>query len=230
MIYFGFDEVLYGWSRYFDLCNAFELRESDPSAAPSTKTLNKWRVDSPKGFAWILHAQPAFVESLVRAYEVGRADIDDEGRNGWAVTQERAHAVAAKALFLETPPELPPSDVSRTIMREVGGRLTSESKRPIIWESSGLWTVEDGSAIAADAGLVYAVDPFLLAADGLPLPAGSDACFRITERAAARRQFDRWDMEQLVEWCDGYDRAFVLFAGRFKVSHAKELALLLRRE
>ena len=63
---------------------------------------------------------------------------------------------------------------------------------------------------------------------GTPLPRSRDIVFRVTERAAARRQFDRWDMQRLLEWCAPYQRVFVLFGGRFKVAHAKELSLLVR--
>ena len=99
MIYYGFDEVLYGWSRYFDLCNAFEMRHAHQGEdAPSLATLNKWRVDSPRGFAWVLHADPSFVEALVEAYERNEAAVTDAMREGWRKTQELAHALAAKAM------------------------------------------------------------------------------------------------------------------------------------
>lgn len=231
MIYFGFDEVVYGWPRYFDLCNSFELRNAaTPEDEPTTETLNRWRVESPKGFAWVVHTTAAVNELLVRAYELNRAELDEAMDAAIAETEERAHALAAKAILIATPPELPPSDISRGVLRQLGARMRAKTKRVLIWESSGLWTAEDAQSVAADAGFVYVVDPFMLHAEGVDIGSGAVAAFRITERAAARRQFDGWEMRQLVEWASGFERTFVLLAGRFKIAHAKELSLLLRDE
>lgn len=230
MIYFGFDEVVYGWERYFDLCNSFELRNApNPSDNPSVTTLNRWRVDSPKGFAWVLHVDSAVCEELVDAFEAG-ADLADTIDDAIARTEERAHALAAKALIVETPPELPPSDASRRLIAALGQRFAKKSKRPLLWEPSGLWTREDATAVAADAKMALVIEPFILAAEGETLSRQPVAAFRVTERAAARRQFDAWEMEQLATWAGEHERAFILLAGRFKIPHAKELSLLLRDE
>jgi hypothetical protein len=229
MIYYGFDEVLQGWDRYFDLCNLFEVRPPTESEHQSIKTLNRWRVDSPKGFAWVLHAEPGCADGLVEAYQGNSTELPSTIAAAMAATEERAAALAAKAIVLETPPELPPSDTSRALLAAFGEQWKTVSKRPVIWESSGLWTVEDGRAIAAEAGFVYVVDPFMIDRDGGDLGRGGDAAFRITERAAARRQFDSWEMEQLIDWAEPFDRTFVLLAGRYKVPHAKELHVLTSR-
>lgn len=229
MIYFGFDEVVYGWQRYFDLCNGFELRNAaTPDDEPSLSTLNRWRVDSPKGFGWIVHTTTEVNDLLVDAFERGITTIGPEFDEALAATEERAHALSAKAIILETPPELPPSDTSRALVVNLGKRLAEVTKRALIWEASGLWTFEDGSKVAKDAGMAYVVDPFMLAADGETLPKSPVAAFRVTERAAARRQFDGWELEQLVDMCESHERSFVLLAGRYKIPHAKELSLLLR--
>lgn len=231
MIYYGFDEVVYGWERYFDLCNAFELRApQDKTDAPSISTLNKWRVDSPKGFGWLIHAEPEIAEGLVAAYEADAESLPAYVDEAIERTEERAHALGAKAIILETPAELPPSDASRRLVVELGQAWTAQTKRPLIWESSGLWTSEDGRAVAAEGGLVYVVDPFILEQEEIGLGRGGDAAFRITERAAARRQFDSWEMEKLIGWCEPFDRAFILLAGRYKIPHAKELSVLMGRE
>lgn len=226
MIYFGFDEVVYGWSRYFDLCNAFEVRNAaSPQDDPSIATLNKWRVDSPRGFAWIVHTDREVERLLLEAFEAGRTTLGTELDAALERTEQRAHALAAKAIILETGPDLPPSDTSRALIRALGERLRAHTKRVLLWESSGLWTHEDAGVVARDAGFTHVVDPFLLDAEGERFGGGPVAAFRITERAAARRQFDSWEIEQLVEWARTSERAFILLAGRFKIPHAKELAL-----
>ena len=230
-IYYGFDEVLYGWDRYFDLCNAFELRqESNPDDDPNTATLNRWRVDSPKGFAWIMHVDRAVIDGLLTSFEAGSPSVADAA-DGLRRTEERAHALAAKALMLATPPDLPPSDTSRALIRDLAGQLREHSpKRVLLWEPSGLWTDEDAGAIAEQCGLTLTVDPFLRNAEGQAPSPAPVAAYRVTERAAARRQFDSWEMEQLINWADANERTFVLLAGRYQIPHAKELAHLLRSE
>ncbi len=229
MIYFGFDEVVYGWTRYFDLCNSFELRNADhPDDEPSIATLNRWRVESPRGFAWNVHTSPEINRLLLAAFENGSSTLPPAMEAAIEQTLARVKALAAKSLVLETPPELQPSDVSRALIRKLGARLAEATKRPVLWEASGLWTFEDGHAVAAEAGLAYVVDPFILEADLEELPRSPVAAFRVTERAAARRQFDGWEMQKLIDWTRNHERTFVLLAGRFKIPHAKELALLLK--
>lgn len=228
MIYYGFDEVLYGWDRYFDLCNAFEVRNPhDADKFPTIETLNRWRVDSPRGFGWIVHAVPQVSQLLVRAYEGKDPSIDDDFREAMRRTEERAHALAAKAIVVETPPGFPPSDASRAAMRALGEAWAEETDRALIWESSGLWTTEDGRAVVAETPFVYTVDPFIVNAEELGFGRGGDAAFRVTERAGSRRQFDSWEMEKMIGWGDAFDRTFVLLSGRYKIPHAKELSILL---
>lgn len=229
MIYFGFDEVVYGWPRYFDLCNAFEVRNAaSPQDDPSIATLNKWRVESPRGFAWIVHTDREVEQLLLEAFEAGRTFFDERLDEALDRTEARAHALAAKAIILETGPDLPPSDTSRALIRALGEQLRARTKRALLWESSGLWTHEDAGRVAQGGGFAHVVDPYLVEADGGAPGGGAVAAFRITERAAARRQFDGWELEQLLEWGGQSERAFVLLAGRFKIAHAKELALLLK--
>ena len=102
MIYFGFDEVVYGWPRYFDLCNAFEVRGArDTGETPSLATLNRWRVESPRGFAWLLHAEPEIAASLVGAYDRGETVLPPEIDSATAATEARAHALPPKAIGVE---------------------------------------------------------------------------------------------------------------------------------
>jgi hypothetical protein len=165
--------------------------------------------------------------ALVRAYEAGDTSLGDEFAEAMERTEERAHALAAKAILLETPPELPPSDVSRELIRKLGEAWSEQTKRALIWEGSGLWTTENGREVTADSGFVYTVDPFIVEAEELGFGKGGDAAFRVTERAGARRQFDSWELQKLVRWGDAFDRTFVLLSGRYKIPHAKELSILL---
>ncbi len=228
MIYFGTDEIKRGWDRYFDLCNALEVRnESSQAADPSISTLNTWRTKSPKGFAFVLHADRSIPEILLKAYEENQEELPSSFEAAWEKTLERAKALSAKAIIIETPPEFRPSDSARALIEKVG-HFVSVQKLPVIWEKHGLWDTEESVILSRKCGLVPCYDPFLASAEELKLKKGNEVCFRITERAASRRQFDEYDFEQLIGWCSSFNRAFVLFNGRHKLLHAKVMSIITR--
>jgi len=226
-IYFGCDELERGWEHYFTLCNAFEVvPPANPATRPTLKTLNSWRVKSPRGFCFVLHAEPAVVDAAVSAYERDDPTIGDALRAAWAETEERAHALAAKAILLPTPPEFRPSTPSREFLRNVAEELAAETSRRVIWEPSGLWDTTTSRDFAESIGLAYALDPFIAEQEDVGFTHG-DACFRVTERAAMRRSFEAYEFERMLSMAEPYDRVFTLLSGRFKFRHLRELSQLV---
>lgn len=228
MIYFGTDEVKRGWERYFDLCNALEVRnEASPDADPSISTLNTWRTKSPKGFAFVVHSDREIATMLQAGYENNETELSANFADAWERTVARAKALSAKAIIIETSADFRPSENSRTLIEKVGA-FVSTQKTAVIWERHGLWGTEETIELSRRSGLVPCFDPFIADADDIKPQKGNDVCFRITERAASRRQFDEYDFETLVRWCATYNRAFVLFNGRHKHLHAKVMSLITR--
>jgi uncharacterized protein YecE (DUF72 family) len=225
-IYYGCDELARGWEHYFKQCNAIELDVEQFDAPPKASTLNRWRVDSPRGFAFVLHADRAFTDGLVALGERGAAKLDEQTLQGWETTIERAHALAAKAVLIQTPPEFTPGSVSRGLLEQVAQELAGPAKPAVIWESQGLWQLAATREFARDLGFVYAYDPFIAHREEVPFTHG-DTCWVLTERAGLRRQFDQFDMETLARWAEPYDRVFALLRGRFKWEHARELKVAL---
>jgi uncharacterized protein YecE (DUF72 family) len=221
-VYYGCDEVPKGWERYFAQCNLIEIDLDSYDSRPKISTLNSWRVESPKGFAFVLHATRAFIEELVRLRDVEQTEISDTLRQEWQVILDHAAALAAKAVLLQTPPEFSPGPLSQELLANVSEELAKPSKPAFMWESSGLWSMKSTREFAQANGIVYALDPFIAHRDELPFTHG-DACWILTERAGMRRKFDQFDLERLVRWADNYDRAFVLLRGRFKWDHAREM-------
>ncbi|MFW5965979.1 MAG: DUF72 domain-containing protein [Persicimonas sp.] len=221
-IYFGCDELQRGWDDYFKLCNAYELDLESLDAPPRISTLNRWRVDSPRGFCFVLHADRRVTRGLTRLSKAGASTLDEDVREAWELTVERAEALAAKAILLSTPAEFSPGSNSRQLLEAVAEELVPETKAAVIWESQGLWQLAPTRQLARDLGLVYAYDPFIAHREDVPFTHG-DTCWIVTERAGLRRKFDQFDMESLTHWADRYDRAFVLLRGRFKWDHAREL-------
>jgi uncharacterized protein YecE (DUF72 family) len=228
-IYYGCDELARSWEHYFNVCNALEIDIESFDAPPKVETLNRWRVDSPRGFCFVLDVDPQFTNALAKLGDRGADQLDDAVRQGWEATLERAHALAAKAILIKTPPDFFPGSVSRTLLERVSEQLVSDTKQAVIWESQGPWELKGTREFAEEIGLVYAYDPFIAHREGLGFTHG-DTCWVLTERAGLRRKLDQFDMETLIDWTNNYDRAFVLLRGRFKWDHANELRVALEYE
>lgn len=224
--YVGSDEVTKGWSRYYDLCNAFELSWTDDER-PAVKTMNGWRVNSPKGFAFIPHVQPAVVDRLVALGAKGSTTFgDDEAL--LAPTLARAKALAAKGLLVSTPFDFTPTPTNRKLIADFAAQLRAAGfKQPILWENTGMWDPENSAELAASSGLTLLYNPWGNFDAEFQVLGGDDIALCLTERGGTRRHFDTYDMEQLVEQCDRFNRVFVLLRGQYKWRHARELKLLL---
>ena len=220
-IFYGTDEVTQGWDRYFGVCNLLEIPHND-EAAPTLKTLNSWRVKSPKGFAFAIHATPEVVAGLAKLNEQGVSELDANLREAWTTTLERAHALAAKAIIVETPFDFAPSTNSRALITAFGDELASDFRGVVIWASHGVWPPESTRDLAEAHSMAYLLDPFIAETDEVPFTSG-DAAFEVTERGGMRRHFDQYDMEKLIEWTRSYNRVFVLMRGQHAFRHIKEL-------
>jgi uncharacterized protein YecE (DUF72 family) len=225
-IYYGCDELARGWKHYFRQCNALELDVESFDAPPKLATLNRWRVESPRGFCFTVRADSQFIKALTRLSDRGAEELDEAVRQSWQTTVERAHALAARAILIRTPPEFSPGSVSRTLLERVAEELAGPVKPAVIWESDGLWQLKDTRDFAQSIGLVYAFDPFIAHREEIAFTHG-DTAWALTERAGLRRKLDQFDMETLIGWAENYDRVFCFLRGRFKWEHARELKVAL---
>lgn len=218
-IYFGCDEIPRNWNRYFALCNAVEIDLEKLENPPKSETLNSWRVQSPKGFAFMLHAQSSLVTSLDGAAEADAEELPDGVHAAWASTMEQANALAARAIILRTPLSFSPGIATRRLIEKFAKELAQPFGRPVIWEAQGPWDIIGTRQWAADLGLTFAYDPFLALREEIGLLHG-DGAFIVNERAGLRREFDRYDISVVLDAMKSYNRAFFLLRGRFKWSHA----------
>lgn len=225
-IYFGCNEIPRHWEQYFELCNAIELNLQRFDNPPRIDTLNSWRVDSPRGFAFVLHTEPQVAEELQQAAEAGSDELPDQLYRGWEKTLEHAQALAARAVLFQTPMSFSPSDASRDALARFAEELAEQFSYPVIWEAAGSWDTASTREWAADRGLTYAYDPFLAFRDEIGLTHG-DGAFILSERAGLRREFDRWDVQKLIDSVGSYNRAYFLLRGRFQWKYAKHFGELL---
>lgn len=218
-IYAGHDDITRGWGRLTSRC---DLLEVTPEILPkTTRTLNRWRVESPRLFAFVLHLDPLATSALTMASAAGRSTLGEDFEKGWDLTMDRAKALAAKAILMPTTFSFSPSEPSRALIAAVAEKAR-KVKETVIWEATGSWDLETTRDWAESLGLAYAYDPFLAARDGLEFTR-KDACFIVTERAGGRRRFDEFDMEDLLRNCSTYDRSYILLRGRHKWHHAHQL-------
>ncbi len=221
-IYYSCDEIPRNWHRYFGLCNAVELDLENLEHPPKKETLSRWRVESPKGFAFHLHADPAVIRGLADAARRQETPdkLPESLYEGWQTTLANAQALAAKTIVLSTPDSFTPNQRSRAALELFCSQCVQEAPLPVIWESRGSWDTEHTREWAAERGLTYLYDPFLALRDEIGFLHG-DGAFLLTERGGVRREFDRYELRRLVDKLSSYDRAFFFLRGRFKWSHAE---------
>ena len=227
--YYGCDEAVGGWGRYYERCNALELDLSKQGHMPTIATLNRWRVKSPRHFAFVLHLEETIAPALAAASERGARKLPPAVGEALERSAERARAVAAKAHFIATPMEMTPGEDSKALLKATHEKLNEKLGKAalLLWEPSGLWEREQACDWARGVGIVAARDPFLAMREGEACGHG-DACLVVNERAGMRRKFDQYDFEALLDWSSSAQRVFVLLRGRFKAHHAKEFSHVLR--
>jgi hypothetical protein len=226
--YYGGDEVAGGWDRYFTLCNSIEVPwQADDR--PSVKTFNTWRVKSPRGFAFVVQAQPLVVETILALSNRGATSFTADFDATWKATADRARALGAKAIVVATPFDFAPGPANRALIADFGRRAVEASKVPILWEATGMWSPEDAAELASTCGLTLVHDPFAnFDTDEVNVYGKSgDAALIVNERGGARRNFDTDEMESLFDATRSFDRVFILLRGRYKWRHAREFKALL---
>lgn len=223
-IYAMCDEVVGSWPKYKTVCNGLEVDDTRGNP-PNIKTLNRWRVETPRGFGFVVHATPETNKALEQASLKGLDALPASFEEHWNATLDRAKAAAAKAILLSPGFDFSPGDISRDLMADLGKKF--EGKQILIWDLEGPWSLEGTRSFIEAHGMSYAYDPFLAQRDEIPFTYG-DGAFVITERAALRRRFDQFDFEDLIDWTARYNRVFYLFRGRFKWEHAKEMRYVMQ--
>lgn len=219
-IYYACDEIPRSWQKYFGRCNAVEIDLTRLANPPKTETLNRWRVESPKGFAFCLHAHPAVTSELQRlAQDETPSELSQELLDGWQNTLDTAKALAAKAIVVSTPDPFTPSQRSRAAMELFAETCAAQTQAPVIWEAAGVWDPQHTREWAQERGLVSMFDPFLALRDEIGFLHG-DGAFLVSERGGVRREFDSYEISRLLDQLGSYNRAFFFLRGRFKWNHA----------
>lgn len=229
-IFIGCDQTIGRRAVYFSRLSALEVHET-ATEETTTKKLAQWRTESPKGFAFTMVAHralcgqvdssdqlPAALRGDLRPEEVGLLQQTEGTRRVWASVLETAEALSPKLIVLRTPMDFTPSDTNRARMEWFAKELAPQTKAAIAWEPHGLWDLDETIAFARGLGIVPIFDAF---AD-LEVAAGrGTAYFVLYERRGLRSKFDDFDMEDLLERCEPYQRAILIFRGKNKYRDAR---------
>jgi len=164
--------------RTFAKLNLVEYQDSF-LGTPSPKSLGRLRRTAGDDFSFVLRASAALTHApeksmgkLKLAYlPDGRLpsnsfDPGELGQAAWRWTLESAQALGAEAIFWQTPASFRPTPANRKRLATfVQEHVTADL--PVIWDSQGLWEVNELMAASRDLGLIPSYDPLL---EATPIP------------------------------------------------------------
>lgn len=146
--------------------------------------------------------------------------------DAWASTVQGAEAVDAQGVLLRTPPLFTPTAAHRRALALFVERVRGElGERLLAWEPTGLWEPDDAAALAAELGLVRAVNPLRD-----PPTSGPTAYFRLRGLTGVRRGYTEDDLEEVLDKAAPFAEAFIVFDHQDRLIDARRLARLAGAE
>src|SRR5262245_8956298 len=162
-----------GWDRYFGILSYLEL--SGLFAAPvKTGTLSRWRAAAPSRSLGLVAPWP--ITHRRAPSSRGWAGDDESGefrdsaatREALAALAAAAGRVEAAAVVFQAPADHSTSASSRETLQRFFAEVapaTMFAGVHRVWIPGGLWERELALALAAESGVLCAVDPFVRAPD-----------------------------------------------------------------
>ena len=148
-----------------------------------------------------------------------------ENRRIWARILEQAQNVGASRILLETPANFTPSQEHK---RDLGVFVREWANLPegmkLVWHPAGFWDREESETIAAENGMILAVDPLVDEREGLP--GGSEAYFQMLGRHGLMDSYSDDDLERLLDAAAQYDDVTIIFRTCDALGDARRLIKL----
>ncbi len=191
---------------------AFSARKAG-SSKPGRKVVRGWREKSPETarFSVLAHSELTGAKAF---------PIDDDNRELTASLADSCQVLGAEAVVFRTPASFSPSAQNRARMKSFFGEVaTAEAFADTVrvWEPSGLWEHKGIADMAADCGLLVAIDP--LGQD--PLEEHTNfvieqmskglAYIRVSGIGHSRRRYDGYQLEMVAEMVSDLERSWTLF-------------------
>lgn len=186
---------------------------------PRVETARRWRQEAPACFvftvkAWQLITHPSTSPTYRRTglnipsdqrERYGGFRPSQEVAQAWERTREVALALRAPVVVFQCPAQFTPVPENVANLRRFLGS-TERSGLAFAWEPRGEWPDEAVAALCHEMDLIHCVDPFMRR----PVTVGV-AYFRLHGVGGYRYRYTDADLEQLLDWCRGFETAYVLF-------------------
>lgn len=181
-----------------------ELRETFEQVV-RPKTLAEWRNDLPDGLRLVVRAAREVTHP--RDPATGHFRATEPVEQAWGATVAAARSADALAVVFRTPASFTPISANLEALRRFGARAAADlDGTRLIWEPVGIWEDDEAAAVAAEAGMVLAVDPLVT-----PPPQGEVAFCRMSGPNGVRGRYDDLDLEAVLDLLEGRELALVLF-------------------
>lgn len=228
-IYIGCDKIFGSRDAYFSQLGALEVLETF-NAGLTPKRLDDWRTRSPRGFAFTMQALRGVTHpidneedrpAILKDQDLGAFGLlrdTDAVRAAWDATLAMAEHLGPKVIVIETPIEFSPARRHREQLEWFATELAPKWRGDVAWKPHGLWEPEEAIELCGRLKLVPIFDPFEKLEVRMK---GRTAYFRLFERRGLRNRFDDFDMEELLDLCEGYQRAFIIFKGAHRFRDAR---------
>lgn len=195
---------------------------------PRSATAGRWRREAPAGLAFSVQLSRYLFEPAPEggalpgaAAGFGAFARTPENIGLWERTVRVADALEARAMVLLTPVSFTPTAANRRALCEFLA-AAPRAGRTVAWEPRGPWSIEQAAELAAEAGLVLAVDP--LRDDP---PPGEEAYFRFGPFVAMGTRVGTYDLERIAAAAAGFERATVVFDTARAVDDVRNLKQVL---
>jgi uncharacterized protein YecE (DUF72 family) len=200
---------------------------------PRDVALRRWRQEAPEGTGFAMLAWQAIThEADTPGYarmthklspeaktQVGSFRATPPVNEAWQRTLAAARALGAEVILFQTPPTFTPTEANRNAMRRFFGEIAADHQgMALAWEPRGIWEPAQAATLAAELGLVYALDPLQLE---VPPPDEPQAYFRVHGLGIYRNKISDDMLEILADMAWGYERAWVVFANVEKYRDAE---------
>jgi len=170
-------------------------------------TLQAWRADLPDSLQLVLRVASEVTHPQPGSAEVGHFRQSEAVDAAWEATLTAARAAEARALVFRSPASFSPTQGHRDALVRFSARATADlPDTTLVWEPVGLWEDEEAAELAAEAGLVLAVDPVRV-----PPPPGDVAFCRLAGPLGVRGRYDDLDLVEVLEEVVGRSLALLVF-------------------
>ena len=229
-IHVGCSGMPVGRARYTGSLGALEVAFTQ-GVPPRASTARKWRQEVPEGFVYTVVAPSAISRAPDRLPPGLSGEVSDYGGlrptdavralSGW--TLEVAAALEARMLLFVTPPSIGPGPRGRdTVRRYFDAIGPGPDGLGYTWEPHGPWAEAELRSLAAELGLVLAVDPLRD-----PIPPGGVAYGRLGPFAAMGRALADDELEAIVEALEPHDEAYCFLDTDRAFDDARRLGALV---